>query len=656
MTSGPASPVEENQYEVRHGRMFWMRATRDGIVPTELCNFVATIEKEEVHDDGASRKRLLLIGGLLEGKEPLATLRVPVERFSGMRWPLEGWGSRAVVKAGFGSSDRLREAIQTLSGDVPQEIFVAHTGWRRENGMWAYYHGDGAIGPNGPLPNVRVQLPHELTPFRFPAPSSNEETRAAIRCSLEVRDLAAPTITVPLLGAVMHAPICEVSPADFSMHVSGKTGVFKSELAAIAQAHYGIDFTRVNLPSNWGSTANALQRLAFVAKDGLLVIDDFAPTGTQHDVQRLHGVAENLLRSVGNRSGRIRMSADGDLRPTFFPRGLVLSTGEDVPRGQSLRARIWNINLAPSAIVKEKLSVLQEYAARGVFVQGMSAYVRWLAGRFETLRESFPAHVQKLRSLVSSEGHHARTADMVALLAAAWNLWRDFAEDAGAIDAMGHAKLRESLWNSLLQGRNEQADLQSVEDPVTRFADLLSSAIATGKAHLARPNGGAPLAPQAWGWVAKAGGPEEDPLIYTAKAALIGWVAEDEPGTLYLDPHASYALAQQFAQQQQQSLAIGPRTLWQRMAERDLLATRDGARKKLLVRRAINGQRRHVLHVFTGLLDGKAGLWAPPSPPGPTGPKGPAAGDGATEATSGGKGEGNPGDVPEAPGPGPAAE
>ena len=34
------------------------------------------------------------------------------------------------------------------------------------------------------------------------------------------------------------------------------------------------------------------------------------------------------------------MRADGSLRAVRAPRGLIVSTGEDVPRGQSLRARL----------------------------------------------------------------------------------------------------------------------------------------------------------------------------------------------------------------------------------------------------------------------------------------------------------------------------
>ena len=50
-----------------------------------------------------------------------------------------------------------------------------------------------------------------------------------------------------------------------------------------------------------------------------------------------HREADRLVRAQGNRSGRQRMRQDSTLRPAKPPRGLLLSTGEDVPRGHSLR-------------------------------------------------------------------------------------------------------------------------------------------------------------------------------------------------------------------------------------------------------------------------------------------------------------------------------
>ena len=132
--------------------------------------------------------------------------------------------------------------------------------------------------------------------------------------------------------------------------MAGQSGTGKSELSALAQAHFGAGFTRLTLPAQWLSTANALERLAFEAKDCLVVIDDFAPRGSPLDVTRLHAAADRVFRAAGNHAGRSRMAADGSLRPDYPPRGFLLSSGEDVPSGRGLAAGLRGVEGAPGGV------------------------------------------------------------------------------------------------------------------------------------------------------------------------------------------------------------------------------------------------------------------------------------------------------------------
>src|SRR5207302_2836950 len=83
-------------------------------------------------------------------------------------------------------------------------------------------------------------------------------------------------MTLPLLAAVYQAPLGKVN---FSVFVAGQTGVIKSTLAALCQQHFGAAMDGSSLPANFASTGNALEWLTFYAKDALLVVDDFAPSG-----------------------------------------------------------------------------------------------------------------------------------------------------------------------------------------------------------------------------------------------------------------------------------------------------------------------------------------------------------------------------------------
>ena len=84
-----------------------------------------------------------------------------------------------------------------------------------------------------------------------------------------------------------------------SAAANGATGVFKTELSALAVQHYGAGLDARHLPGSWRSTANATEALAFAAKDALLVVDDFAPAGDSYQV-----LVRGQLGSIKNHSAR----------------------------------------------------------------------------------------------------------------------------------------------------------------------------------------------------------------------------------------------------------------------------------------------------------------------------------------------------------------
>src|SRR5262249_31076690 len=153
------------------------------------------------------------------------------------------------------------------------------------------------------------------------------------------------------------------------------------------------------------------------------------------DVQRFHREADRLLRAQGNRAGRGRCRTDGTPRPAKPPRGLILSTGEDVPRGQSLRARMLVLEVAPGDVNAERLTDCQRDAAAGSYAQALAAFVRWLAPQYGAIRGRLRQEVAELREKARADGQHARTPGIVADLAVGLHYFLDFALAASAITA-----------------------------------------------------------------------------------------------------------------------------------------------------------------------------------------------------------------------------
>jgi hypothetical protein len=444
-------------YKVVDGRLCKMTADHAGrrqAIP--LCNFNAWVVEEVVVDDGAERSRRLRLEGRLETGEGLPPVEITPAEFGGGDWPLVHWGVRAIVEPGAGARDRLRACIQTLSGKVASKTVFAHLGWRKVGGEWNFLHAAGAVGPGG-TPDVAVDPPDSLEHFVLPAPPTGPERAAAVRASLGiVGGLAPDKVAFPILALLFRAVLGDSA---YSGHLSGPSGSGKSELASLAQRHFGAEMDAGRLPGNWNSTANALEATAFAAKDCLVVVDDLAPAGSPSDIARMHREADRLFRAQGNRSGRQRCRTDGSQRPARPPRGTVLSTGEDNPRTHSVRARVLVVEVGPGDVDFGRLTACQADAAAGLYAGAMSAYVYWLAQDFEGRVREFRAEAAGLRDELAGEGRHRRTPTMIGELIAGFGLFLRFAVEAGAIDGAGAASLRGRCRRALLAAGDAQDDL-----------------------------------------------------------------------------------------------------------------------------------------------------------------------------------------------------
>ena len=506
-----------------------------------------------------------------------------------MGWVTEQLGAGAILFPGFGFRDHARAAIQLLSGDIHQQRLYTHLGWRKHDGAWCYLHAGGATGA---VSGVAVQPPETLARFRLPDPPEGPELREAIMASLRLTGLAPDPVTVPVHAATVRSVL---GPADFSLHLAGPTGAGKTELAALAQQHFGAGLDARHLPASWTSTPNALEGLAFAAKNALLVIDDFSPGGSHTDIQRTHQTADRVLRAQGNHSGRGRMSPDATLKPIKPPRGLILSTGEDLPRGQSLQARMLTVELDLDTLDWQKLTAGQTDAASGLYAQAIDGYLRWLAPQNTQIAAQLPIEVARLRSAAAQSGTHRRTPLIVAELAAAAGYFLNYAQQAGAIIQTQADELWERTWQALGQAAAAQHRHHTAADPARRFLELLTAAIASGRAHLTTADGQQPANPGAWGWHQKPGSREWQP-----QGDKIGWLTENG---LYLEPDAAHAAAQKLARDSGETIPTGRQTLHKRLHEHGLLASTDHeSRGRLTVRRTLQGKRRTVLHLHPDTL------------------------------------------------------
>jgi hypothetical protein len=233
---------------------------------TPLANFTARIARDVVLDDGAALRREFGLEVQLDGQK--VTFTIPAAEFGRMGWVLQRLGPRAIIYPG--QQQHARAAIQWFSREIQQEHVFTHLGWRQECEQWLYLHRGGAIG-SGAVRVVQVRLPAALQQYGLRQPENADALVGAVRASLRLLAVAPDRISLPLLATVYRAPF---GMADFSVFLAGQTGAFKSALAGLCQQHFGADMDGRHLPANFAATENALETLAFYAKDTLLVVDD----------------------------------------------------------------------------------------------------------------------------------------------------------------------------------------------------------------------------------------------------------------------------------------------------------------------------------------------------------------------------------------------
>jgi hypothetical protein len=308
------------------------------------------------------------------------------------------------------------------------------------------------------------------------------------------------------------------------------------------------------------------------------------------------------------------MRADSTLRPTKHPRGVILSTGEDVPVGHSLRARCIVTEMRAGDVNSTKLSELQQLAADGWLAQALAAYVSWLAPQLEARQREA---IDLARSWRKKSFTHRRTTDAIGALAAGEALYLRFAVEVGAIAEDEAGELIDAIEAALLQVGADQAALHASEDPVRRFLELLTAGLGVD-AHLesadsaGEPPGLGLATEAAFGWRRRTVGVGEhatDQLF--PQGDRVGWVRGDH---LYLEPEVAYRVGNRLAASQGASLGVSPRTLWRRLGERKLLVASEEGRHT--DRPYIQGRRRRVLHLLlSSLLSPTIG------PNGPAGPE-----------------------------------
>ena len=563
-----------------------LKNTGQGVNDHELlANFHAEIIKETVILDGQTERVIFTIKGG-NGKRKFKQIDVPAEKFQSLSWITQHWGAAAVVFPGNSSSAELRTAIQMLSENIEYETVYQHTGWTVIDDEHFYLHTQGGISRKGNDESIRVELPADLSRYALPTVDfeSHETHKAAWHASRRLLMLAEPSKMAPLLCAVWRAPIM---PSDFAVHCTGRSGSFKSEVTSLMQSHFGVEMDARNLPGSWTSTANALEALAYRIKDAIFVIDDFIPVGTSWQQKQYQGNADRIMRGQGNQQGRARLTDISSLQQTMYPRGLIISSGEDTPEGQSLRGRMMIVELSKGDVNADRLTKAQ--ADRQLLPHAMANYIQWLAASRESIKQNQKLRRMEIRDANRNVGH-ARTPQMIGDLLAAAETFVEHGLEMEFCSQEDAETLLQQIEAGLKETGIDQTRFIVESDVAETFVKVFQSALMAMRVHLASIEGGQPDEPRMMGWQEHQSGTV---YSYTPKGVKIGW-ADEEKDTIYLDHAVAY---DELKKQSGGQIAVTATTLWKRLKEAGLLAATDETRKRNTMRMVCEKSQKQVVAV-----------------------------------------------------------
>ena len=473
-------PLTVEQYGLdelgRLGKYHWETSYEGGqevkeLVLKHLCNFAAWPIREILKDSGnGSPERYLELQGLLQGGIPLRPGKIALSDFSEKNsWAGQLWGAKVAIKPK--QEQEVRYLLQLMAKEIPETTIYTHLGWRKIGNTWIYLHAGGAIGSE----NIEIEINPRLG--RYSLPSETGDIKEALKASLGLLELGPKKITYPLLALISLAPLSEafrqagIEPSLLT-YLWGTTGSLKSTLIALFLSHFG-NFDPKGLPASFRDTANSIEKLAFLAKDTVLPVDDLYPAREPRERAKLEGVLEHLSRNQGDRTGKGRMKADTSLREGLPPRGLALCSGEVMPLTGSSLIRNWILRLQKGDIDKQKLT--QAQAQKALLSHAMRGYLEWLAPKMgdlpTELGEAFTHTRKEAAEKATIKTRHGRLNESVSHLHLGLNSYISFAVSQGAIALGEGIEILKEAWEVFNQIADEQALQEETGDPSKKIAE-----------------------------------------------------------------------------------------------------------------------------------------------------------------------------------------
>jgi hypothetical protein len=257
----------------------------------------------------------------------------------------------------------------------------------------------------------------------------------------------------------------------YALWLVGPSGSGKSFVAKFFQSFFG-DFMREGRVVSWSSTPNSLQYLGYFFKDCIFLVDDYKPAMIRNE-----GPVVQFLQTYADFYARGRLTAEIRARKEYFVRGLMLTTGEDIPSGHAsvvARSLILSVSRREPDLIRGQAcrENCKDYPAI------TARYIRYLM-RQDDLRQRLMSDLKKGHELfikgIEREENSVRIARNLALN---WLGFRWVTRYLRAAHAPIDIKAaRQEHLRYLLDLRSAMLNLVAQEQPAEVFVRTLVEAI-----------------------------------------------------------------------------------------------------------------------------------------------------------------------------------
>lgn len=553
---------------------------------TRLTNFDARIVQDVERDDGARIERRFIVRLTREDGSDLGTAALEPREFLTTPWPTVRFGAKVRVAPGPISMREVADAVQALSEPQRVKIFE-RTGWIEIDGV-PHFLMPERVGPASPL----VELPSGLGRYSFPG--DVVDLTAAFRVVQRLCDVAPDRITLPLVLSALRAPLNALLPTDFVVHLYGTTGAFKSTLVALVLSFFG-EFSHNTLPASFSDTSASLELKANVLHDVPFCVDELV-VRTNSTYDETLAKANALVRGVGNGAARGRLNRDLAARPDRPPHALVITTGEQVPAGESIVARTVSIAVQRGDVDRQALSLVQ--ADVGMLAPFMKAYIQWLGLRLGPIGAWIGQRHRRLRDDFQRSEMHRRAPSTLAHLLVGAELMLEFVEHQGLLARPAADAFRDRAERALIDATAQQHEVVANASPSQLFLSVFADLIQSKGVHLGdltHPTADAPYPP------------------------LVGWRAG---GEIWLLPEMVFSAVVRTLRERGEQMPCPAATLWRRLSDEGFIEMgSDGKppkrkvgdeRKRVVVLRASALNAFYATDAMPNTRPGSP-RWAPPS-------------------------------------------